>query len=80
MVQKIKLDEKLLRLNTLGGVERKELKELFLEYSKTCGLCTDCLVKYNIISIYESKFVYNLGRLYDRAEQFVNFHYLRDNK
>lgn len=81
------LNDKLKRLNTLQGYMRKELKDHFLQYSRECGLCKECELRYHIVEIYELRCVnpkhkHNLrkGDIYTRAEEFVVFNFIHDGK
>lgn len=80
------LNDKLLRLNTIQGYERKELKEKFLYYSRECVGCNECLLRHHIIEEYENIFLRNLKKerrhdqLYLRAFEFVKIHYVSDPK
>jgi len=81
------LDEKLFRLNSVSGWERKEMREHFLKYSRECFGCKECEYKHHIIELYElmcidSNHKHNLrkGEIYTKAEEFVNYHFIKDKK
>ena len=79
-----KLNDLLFHLNTLSKSERADLKKHFLDYSINCHGCTDCEVKMHIIEIYDLNQLHEQnkrrGDLYERASQFVKYHYVSDNK
>lgn len=79
------LDKKLFELNKLSLGELEELQEHFSFWNTQCGKCESCLYRHHIIELYVFEVRVRLenrrkNNLYERAEQFVKYHYLADSK
>lgn len=82
-----KLDDKIMHLYRVDGFSRRLLREHFLKYSRDCAGCKECEYKHHIVELYELMCVnpqhkHNLRKspLYEKAEQFVTYHYIKDDK
>jgi Na+-translocating ferredoxin:NAD+ oxidoreductase RnfC subunit len=77
---KQKLNDLVFHLDTLSYDEVKELEKHFLQFSRDCGVCQDCELRYHVMQVYKlHRFQHQHNRrhsIYDEmAETFVHKHY-----